>query len=194
MNDCPKVEFRDRLPELVHERLDALERAAVLAHVDGCDDCRAELELLRGMRAVLAVAPHVDIGRIVGSLPAPSPRLTTKPRRRLREWQLAAAGVVLFVGGVSLVTYERARVKPPASVESTNVAVRDSNSRPATGGSPDTGVTVASENELAIGGGLSDLSTSELSNLLSDIERLEPLPQAEPDVGTVSTEAPGDSS
>lgn len=195
MNDCPRVEFRDRLPELVHERLDVVERAAVLAHVEGCDDCRAELELLRGMRAVLAVAPRVDVGRIVQALPAPSPRLTKKPKRRLREWQLVAAGVVLFVGGVSLATYERTRVR----TDSLNVASRDlraESTRTATGKAPDSGapVIVATENELAIGGGLSDLTATELSNLLSDIEQLEPLPQTEPDVGTVSTEAPGDSS
>ena len=190
MNDCPRVEFRDRLPELVHERLDAVERAAVMAHVEGCDDCRAELELLRGMRAVLAVAPRVDIGRIVQSLPAPSPRLTTKPKRRLREWQLVAAGVVLFVGGVSLATLERTRVR----IDSGNV--RRESTRVAPGKTPDSAApgTVVTENELAIGGGLSDLTATELSNLLSDIEQLEPLPQTEPDVGTVSTETPGDSS
>jgi anti-sigma factor RsiW len=192
MNDCPNVEFRDRLPELVHERLDVVERAAVMAHVEGCDDCRAELELLRGMRAVLAVAPRVDIGRIVLALPVPSPRLTTKPRRRLREWQLAAAGVVLFVGGVSLATYAHVGMKARAT-DSSRV-------EPAKTGTGKTSDSVAPEsvairgNELAIGGELSDLTPTELSNLLSDIEHLEPLPQTEPDVGTVSTEAPGDSS
>lgn len=195
MNDCPRVEFRDRLPELVHERLDVVERAAVMAHVEGCDDCRAELELLRGMRAVLAVAPRVDIGRIVQSIPSASPRLTMKPKRRLREWQLVAAGVVLFVGGVSLVTYERTRGGAD-SINVTSSDLRAESTRIATGKTPDSAApgTAVTENELAIGGGLSDLTASELSNLLSDIEQLEPLPQTEPDVGAVSTEAPGDSS
>ena len=198
MNDCPRIEFRDRLPELVHERLDALERAAVVAHVETCDDCRAELELLRDLRGVLAVGPRIDIGPIVQSLPTPSSRLTRSPaRRRLREWQLAAAGVVLFVGGVSLATYKHVRTQSDSTVrgvaaESTVVAgiKRPDSAGESTGAAP----TEATGKELAVGGGLTDLTETELSNLLSDIERLEPLPQTEPDVGTVSTEAPGDSS
>ncbi|PYP60840.1 MAG: hypothetical protein DMD26_18920, partial [Gemmatimonadetes bacterium] len=54
MTDCPNAEMRDRLPDLLHERLDASARAVVMAHVADCDDCRAELVVLREARVVLA--------------------------------------------------------------------------------------------------------------------------------------------
>ena len=38
MTDCPNAEMRDRLPDLLHERLETSVRAAVMAHVDQCDD------------------------------------------------------------------------------------------------------------------------------------------------------------
>ena len=53
MSDCPNAEIRDLLPDLLHDRLDAPTRARVLAHVDGCADCRSELELLRSLRGSL---------------------------------------------------------------------------------------------------------------------------------------------
>ena len=36
MNDCPNAEIRDRLPDLLHDRLDPSARAAVTAHVATC--------------------------------------------------------------------------------------------------------------------------------------------------------------
>jgi len=42
VNDCVNAEIRDQLPDLVHERLDASALAIVMAHVDGCIDCRDE--------------------------------------------------------------------------------------------------------------------------------------------------------
>jgi putative zinc finger protein len=195
MNDCERVEFRDRLPELLHERLDVEERAVLMAHIELCADCRAELELLRGVRAVLVVAPVMDIDRIVHSLPSPNQRRASARglRGRFAEWQLAAAAVVLLAGGASLTMYARGGVARPivdsnvvASVKAAPSTSRTETVAPKVEGS--------SENELAVGADLSDLTPGELTRLLSDVERLEPLPQTEPDIGTVSTEAPGDSS
>ena len=53
MNDCPNSGVRDRLPDLLHDRLDASTRAMVQGHVDACADCRAELDLLRGVHGML---------------------------------------------------------------------------------------------------------------------------------------------
>ena len=85
MNDCPNAEIRDRLPDLLHEHLDAGARAQVMAHVERCADCRAELALLREARSLLATAPLVDVGRIVRALPSPAAarlaRVSTRSRR-----------------------------------------------------------------------------------------------------------------
>jgi len=51
MNDGVNAEFRDALPDLLHGRLNALDRATLTAHVESCADCRAELALLGEARA-----------------------------------------------------------------------------------------------------------------------------------------------
>jgi hypothetical protein len=199
MNDCPKVEFRDRLPDLVHERLRAEDRAVVMAHVEECVDCRAEFQLLVEMRAVLRVGPKMNVDRIVQSLPLPNQRrgLGLIGGGRFAAWQFAAAAAVLLVGSASLATYyTRQDTRSPAIADSPSVVAANPSvpSRDSVSVSAETVPSVpTSEQELAVGGGLSDLTANDLSHLLSEIERLEPLPQTEPDVGTVSTDAPGDS-
>ena len=65
MTDCPNAEMRDRLPDLLHERLEKSVRAAVMAHVDQCEDCRAEMTLLRDARSALSPAvPAIDVAAI----------------------------------------------------------------------------------------------------------------------------------
>ena len=200
MTDCPNIEFRDRLPELVHERLEEHERVLVLAHVAACDDCRAELELLRSMRVVLVSAPRVDVNRIVASLPAPGSVAArhSSSRWRLNDWRLAAAAVIVLVAGASMVTYrQHVPSNGPASVRTVGPSVATTSPADSVQAGLDTSreaVPEIGDRELAVGGGLSDLSTVELTRILSDIDHLEPLPQTEPDPGTVSTEAPGDRS
>ena len=84
MNDCSNAEIRDRLPDLLHERLDASARAVVIAHVSGCVDCRDELELLRSVHTTLiAQTPRVDMAYIIGALPkAPAARGQIQPAAR----------------------------------------------------------------------------------------------------------------
>ena len=60
MNDCSNADIRDQLPDLLHDRLSVTARAAVVAHVDSCVDCRDELELLRGVGG--GRAPHTPRG------------------------------------------------------------------------------------------------------------------------------------
>src|SRR5215467_9524949 len=101
MNDCQNAEIRDRLPDLLHERLSAGDRAAVIAHVDGCAECRDELELLRGVRgALIAGTPRINTLRILSALPKagmPSttdvtPMIQPRPSRsRWSDWRIAAA-------------------------------------------------------------------------------------------------------
>jgi hypothetical protein len=86
MNDCPNAEIRDRLPDLLHDRLDVSTRAAVMAHVDDCVDCRAELELLKGVRGVMvARTPRVDINYL-------ETRYRSSTRRRLESRHAVARG------------------------------------------------------------------------------------------------------
>jgi hypothetical protein len=170
MIDCPNAEMRDRLPDLLHERLDASTRAAVMAHVESCAACRAELSLLReagvalssGVRLVDAAA----IARVVvARVPTPA----------------------LF----AIRTVRQPNVVPP--VTETAVAVA-----PVTPGGPVAGATTigkhrpaaharqeiavaASSAELSAAGGMSDLSDSDLKALLNDLEKMDAEPVIEPE-------------
>ena len=53
MRECQNIDVRDRLPDLLHERLMAAERERVLLHVAGCADCTAELAWLRTARETM---------------------------------------------------------------------------------------------------------------------------------------------
>src|SRR5262249_24314168 len=125
MIDCRNAEIRDRLPDLLHERLEPESRAAVVAHVEGCELCQAELALLRDVRAAMT-APRVDVARIARAVAASTsgaPRLasvasTQTGSRRWADWRIAAAITVLVLGGSSAVTLysvRRARELPDSA-------------------------------------------------------------------------------
>src|SRR4051812_30226413 len=108
MNDCPNAEIRDRLPDLLHDRLDESERAVVNAHVGTCADCSGELELLRGMHGMLtARAPHIDVASVVAALPKAPARHARpmRPRRSWSDWRIAAAITMVVAGGSSVLVY-----------------------------------------------------------------------------------------
>ena len=115
MNDCSNADIRDQLPDLLHDRLSASARAAVLAHVEGCVDCRDELELLRGVRVALAAhVPRIDIAYVVGALPkapvspmSPARKVAPTPHRRWADWRVAAAVTMLVAGGSSVALLNR---------------------------------------------------------------------------------------
>jgi Putative zinc-finger len=110
MSDCPNAEVRDLLPELLHDRLDAPVRAQVLAHVNGCADCRSELELLRSMRGTLhRGTPRVDVNRIVAALPTSARPAQRRGWRVLNDWRVAAAVTFLVAGGTSMIVIRNAR-------------------------------------------------------------------------------------
>jgi anti-sigma factor RsiW len=96
----------DELHELLDERLDPVRRREVLAHVDACPDCRAELESLRSLRTVLRSdlpdhAVPADLEAAVRAAldrePADAGRAATSRRwTRAAAWALAAAAVLLL--------------------------------------------------------------------------------------------------
>lgn len=124
MSDCPNAEIRDLLPDLLHDRLDAPARARVLAHVDGCADCRSELELLRSLRGSMERAtPRVDLDRVVAALPKPGARRVVARQSRHMNWRVAAAVTFLAVGGTSLVLARNARNGGTDSLDSASMRI-----------------------------------------------------------------------
>ena len=160
MRDCSNGEVRDRLPELMHDRLSGETLVAVRAHVDECADCRAELALLEQLRSA-AVAPPVDMARVVGALP----RYRAVPgwRRLLNSGQLrAAAAVLLLVGGYAALRQSRENPATAPVVTAPAVLV-----------SPAPTGQVATTRELAIGDSFHDLTDSDLAAVIEVLGKLE---------------------
>jgi len=203
MTDCPNAEMRDRLPDLLHERLEASAHAAVIAHVDECADCRAELALLRQARASLSsglvAIDTTAIARTVVVRTAGS-RVTAIRRSRWTDWRLAAAIAVLAVGGASFAAVYRTRVHDRSPVIATpmtavlpSVATDSAPPLPATTPTerPATQTeTAKSHAELAAAGDVGDLSESELRTLLGDLDTIEAVPPTEPEPVAVRVTLP----
>jgi hypothetical protein len=214
MNDCRNAEVRDQLPDLLHERLDASARAAVMAHVDGCADCREELELLRVAHGTLIKAtPRVDLNFIIEAIPnaAPRARTLTAPRRRLwTDWRVAAAAVVLIAGGSSYSLLGRhggivvrdtlvAQVTPSgAGSASPQVQPTDSTATtPVPSQAPEVVAEGPSEAGETSGLGASrmgELNEKQLKALLTEIDQLSPTPITEPDPVTLRVDTKGTTS
>ena len=218
MTDCPNAEIRDLLPDLVHGRLDAATRSDVERHVRDCDECAAEVKLLRDLRSALHAAPQVDVAAIVAAVPD----YRRPGGRSWIGWRTAAAITVLVAGGSSVAVLQRggtsltdtARpmlvalpavvspvpqvplpVQPSASAttESATVAMAGSHidTLPARQ-QPAPVVREVVGRELAVGGGsLNDLDDRQLASLLKDIESLDGLPTVDVDVAALAPIAPG---
>lgn len=101
MKTDPCREWRESLGAYALGQLSASERAGLDAHLEGCPSCRAEVESLGG---VVALLPHADPERF-GPAPQPSPDLgkrilasfdadqeAGRSRKRRRRFGLAFGG------------------------------------------------------------------------------------------------------
>lgn len=133
MTDCMNAEIRDRLPDLLHERLDPETRAAVVAHVAGCEACRQELAVLKATKGLLARVPRVDTAGIASavvaqskvSVPSATP-LGSETGRSWVSWQMAAAIVLAVLGGATVVTVYSMRERNKQASEQIAEQVLDS--------------------------------------------------------------------
>ncbi|HJU68078.1 MAG TPA: zf-HC2 domain-containing protein [Gemmatimonadaceae bacterium] len=197
MSDCTNLEMRDLLPDLARGALTGPSRMALDAHLATCADCRAELEVVRKAHAALSATPSVDASRIAATV-ARSTALrreataSVAQARRRRSWGtatparrawLAAASVAAIAAGVLLASnLERdasspdiapvvARVdEPEAPTPATPEPIRAATPRP------------ASEVELVMGGGVSDLADADLESLLRALDDVDTNLDVEPAV------------
>lgn len=218
MNDCPNAEMRDLLPDLLHERLEVSMRAAVTAHVDTCEDCRAELQLLEGVHRMLTKqTPRVDVSYIVGALPLAAKPKLARPvqRRRWADWRIAAAVAALAVGGTSVAVLERSNGimvsndtmnvvqvlqsdSTPVSRASVNVAANTTpakhvapvrtESPSATKGATTEQVATTANDGIGVGRSAGNLSQTQLRALLDDIDNMQALPITEPEPVSLKVE------
>lgn len=182
MTECPDGLMRDQLPEYVHGTLSAEAAARVDRHLEGCAACREELAVLKWARAVTAQrTPVVDVASIVAALPAPPSKvLVLKPRLRslsIRGWQYAAAAVVVLAVGTTTMWRAAPVANPVRVADSATVAVPGTLAI-------DTPVAIASPTDaregMSFGGGLSDLSVTDLQALLIQMDSVKTLPSRDP--------------
>jgi len=176
MTDCLNEEMRDLLPLLAHGSLAAAEAGRVRAHVTGCAECAAELATLETSRLVLrASAPRVDVAAIAlavnrsagGAVPVlrverggakPVAAVARRSVWRSRQLLAAAASVLIVVSlSVRLLDRRPSGSEGPSAVDTTTAI--------ATGP-----VQVATGSELSVGEALVDLTSDDLSALLSELE------------------------
>jgi hypothetical protein len=209
MTDCHNAEMRDRLPDLLHERLEVSARAVVVAHVEQCEDCRAEIVLLREAHVALSSGVRsVDVTAITRvviertrrpSLAAPS-TLARGRRPSWMDWRIAASVALLVVGAGSYGLIARMRTNPAASMiaRPTPAAAPNESGPAAVVAAPPIqhSATVASRGpapqaELSAAGSVGDLSESDLRSLLNELDQIDAVPSTEPEPVNVRVSLPG---
>lgn len=189
MTECPYPEIIDSLPDLLHGRLGEVDKATLTAHVESCASCRAELALLREVRATAPLPPQIDVDRVVGSLPVRS-IIVPDPLRKPAVsgvnsplWKLAAAIAIAISGGL-LVQDRGAVADAPGSsivVSSTPIAVdgvTPAESAPVTN----------SDGSLSLVAGIHELTDDQIESLLVELDAIETIPSAEPEQGILYME------
>lgn len=209
MTDCTRDDMRDRLPDLLNERLDAATRAEVARHVASCAECAAELAILRSMRNALAPAPRVDVRRIAAAVAASRGTAAREARvrpldvrqpsrfdRRLAR-RIAAAFAVAAIGlgtwtlmhrqrapevafGDHLPAPTRAQPAPAAPIFAAKQAAPASHPAPPPTTSSTAPQTLASTRGLVMDGGVTDLSEGDMKILLQSLDSLTAIPDADP--------------
>lgn len=192
MSKCMNAGLRDALPDLLNGKLSELDTATLSAHVEGCADCRSELELLREVRASARIAPAIDVSAIASRIAPYAGRDVTVrqiPAKRSSTfgvvWKLAAAVAIATAAVIGLtrgsgtpVSQSVAVTSAPAVVAGAPAVVKAPEPEaPAVENTTPVDKQVAS---LSLVGNLKDLSDSEIEELLTDLDGIETLPSAEP--------------
>ncbi len=199
MNECVSAEMRDALPDLIHGSLETARAAEVEAHVASCAECAAELELLRVVVASAAKAPAMDVDRIAAALPTP-PRLglllhqgggqpvAAGSTKLHNVWsrpllRVAATVAIVTAGGLSLmVGRDVLNPERQASPPSTRVATANQTAAAGPSVAPQQGIgRHVAATGLSLVGEVQDLSDEHLATLLSEMERMDAIPGAEPE-------------
>lgn len=102
MNDCVDGDMRDMLPDLVSGNLTAGDAVRVQEHVRACNECAAEVELLRTARAAMRLAPVMDTTRIASAVQASAAQRVAERRVRARVARIAGVSLVVILAAVAL--------------------------------------------------------------------------------------------
>lgn len=178
MNDCPRADIRDLLPDWALGTLPAEARAAVAAHLATCDACSAEVELLRAARAELARVPAVDTARIAAAVVAAQRAVPKRGPAAWRSWR-AVSGVALAASLIGVAVLTRNRGPGALPPDTTTPVVVDTGVEPSGTGQRAT-ITPAAGRDLQLGP-IGDLGDEELRALLKRLDRVDALPPESPE-------------
>lgn len=107
--------YRDELQELLDRRLDAEREREVRSHLDGCPECRQELEALGWVKGLMAAVPEQPLALDLEA--AIRQRLDAEDRRSpLPRRAFLAAAASLVVGAATAWWIRRSRETLPAAV------------------------------------------------------------------------------
>jgi len=190
MNKCTELDIQERLPDLLHGKLDADARAQVEAHISRCEECTEELEVLRTVKSAAVFIPAIDVDSVVRQIPpyrTIDPAAQAPARSRIVSWLVAASLVVVVLGGGSLLMIQKTPTLAP-------VATIDRSPRPdgalAQGAKPGEVTTVppkstgenatSAPHALALATAVDGLSDTNLRQLMDDLNNFDALPATEP--------------
>jgi anti-sigma factor RsiW len=94
-------EWRESLGALALGRLPEGERPALEAHLEGCAECRAELESLSGLAKLLPLADPERIGAVAAPPPALADRVVATIRTERRSQRRRRFRLGLALGGAT---------------------------------------------------------------------------------------------
>lgn len=96
MSEATCATVRERIPDMVRDRLDPEGLAAARSHVATCAECRADLELVHALYVSRTSAPAGLAGRVV--------RAVRRDRSGIQRpwWGLSAAAVAALALGIGI--------------------------------------------------------------------------------------------
>ena len=190
MNKCIDNEISEMLPDLLHGALgaEAMERAE--AHLATCEECRAELNVLRAVKSAAVFEPTIDADQVVRRIPpytpiVPAVELPARPR--LVSWLVAASLVIAVVGVGSVLATRQSATNNPASVAATVPSAKTpTQPTPVASKAPDGGALTGAAairqpraHALALAADVDGLSDGNLVQLMNDMNHFDALPATE---------------
>src|ERR1700730_9775178 len=130
MNKCTDSDIQEMLPELLHRTLTDDARKRIQAHVETCESCQEDLDVLRVVKDAAVFAPSIDVDRVVRQIP---PYRTIVPATerpagaRVVSWLVAASLLLVVVGGGSGLIIQSRGSRPSNSTGNNQVRNKTSN-------------------------------------------------------------------
>jgi hypothetical protein len=191
MNECIDNDIKEMLPDLLHGALGAHAMGRVEAHIATCEECSAELNVLRAVKSAAVFEPTIDVDQVVRRIPPYRtivPTVELPARSPLVSWLVAASLAIAVVGVGSVLATRQNATSNPTSVAITAPSAKVP-ARPTAiaAKTPDagavSGMAAAARqphaHALALAADVDGLSDGNLVQLMNDMNRFDALPATE---------------